>query len=323
MKEVLQKLHGDASTRTYSRGKREDGSTFIVMQMPAGKMSVSEEITNLKERPRELPFLNIARFLRSHDLPVPEVLEFREKEGQILLEDLGDSTLETVLHQAEQRNWKGWYQKAIDLLIRIQSIPINRPADCIALQRSFDATLYNWEFDHFWEYYVEKVSRPASSDRGLFEAETRKITKVLLGEPLVFTHRDFQSRNLMVQEERLRLIDFQDALLGPAAYDLVALLRDSYIELDGKMVDQLIGYYLEKRAEPGGLESFKRVFDYLTIQRKLKDAGRFVYIDQVKQNRSFLKFIPASLRYVKQALERRHELQPLLNLLKKYVPELQ
>jgi hypothetical protein len=122
------------------------------------------------------------------------------------------------------------------------------------------------------------------------------------------------------------VIDFQDALLGPRQYDLVALLRDSYVELPPELVDALLRRYLARLAEAGGprLEygPFRELFDLPTVQRKLKHAGRFVYIDRVKGNPGFLVSIPASLRYVREALARRPDLAELREVLARHVPEL-
>ena len=122
------------------------------------------------------------------------------------------------------------------------------------------------------------------------------------------------------------VIDFQDALQGPRQYDLVALLRDSYVELDRPLIDRMLRRYLEILPQEGGPslppEEFIGFFDLLTVQRKLKDAGRFVFIDQVKKNPSFLAHIPSSLRYVRDALKRRPELREVQEILIKHVPEL-
>ncbi|HPM41992.1 MAG TPA: aminoglycoside phosphotransferase, partial [bacterium] len=106
---------------------------------------------------------------------------------------------------------------------------------------------------------------------------------------------------------------------GPAAYDLVALMRDSYVELLKGVLEELLRYYSERARRD--LVEVRREFDLITVQRKLKDAGRFVYIDRVKGNPGFLKYIPASLGYVREALERRPELGKLREALLPYVPE--
>jgi aminoglycoside/choline kinase family phosphotransferase len=122
------------------------------------------------------------------------------------------------------------------------------------------------------------------------------------------------------------VIDFQDALLGPRQYDLVALLRDSYVDLPADLVDRMIARYLRALARLGGpvLDpvAFRATFNLLTVQRKLKDAGRFVFIDRVKKNPGFLPSIPLSLRYVRDAFSRRPDLAELQAVLAGHVPEL-
>jgi hypothetical protein len=117
------------------------------------------------------------------------------------------------------------------------------------------------------------------------------------------------------------VIDFQDALQGPRQYDLVALLRDSYIVLEPAEVTALVERYCARMgvADAAG---FRRTFDLLTVQRKLKDAGRFEFIARVKGNPGFLPHVPASLQYVREALARLPELSDFAELLARYVPEL-
>ncbi|MFH0799472.1 MAG: phosphotransferase [Pseudomonadota bacterium] len=318
----IDKLHGDASYRTYYRACLEDGSSFIVMKMPEGRASASEEITNFNGTHKELPFINVARYLKARGLPVPKVLSYSEPDHIMILEDLGDDIMARRVEDASDLQRLVWYKKAIDLLCLLQKNTAGSTgSECVALQRSFDEFLLNWEFDHFIEYGVAARLGKAmdEQDVAVFKEETRAMSREITALPRGLTHRDFQSRNLIVRNDELCLIDFQDALLGPAAYDLVALLRDSYVRLSDDILNELTKYYAglvnRKHAE------LRHEFDLITVQRKLKDAGRFVYIDCVKGNPGFLKYIPASLGYVKNALERLPEHRRLYDALKKYVPE--
>ncbi|PIR18225.1 MAG: aminoglycoside phosphotransferase [Deltaproteobacteria bacterium CG11_big_fil_rev_8_21_14_0_20_49_13] len=325
------KLHGDASYREYFRAFLDDGTTRIIMQMPKGRSSVSEEITNFKGVHKEIPFVNIDRFLASLGLPVPKIERYDEAARVMVLEDLGDSLLAGCVKDADRGACEKWYKKAIDLLVNLQkkTFGIKDEAECVALQRSFDPYLLNWEFDHFREYLVEaRLGREMEEeDRELFEKETRKITDEITKIPYCFTHRDFQSRNLIVRDNgELSLIDFQDALMGPCIYDLVALLRDSYVELEWGMVEGLAEYYSENGLFKSGSKAVQKWFNLVTLQRKMKDAGRFIYIDRVKKNPNFLQYIPTTLRYIKNALEETYALThlntyALCEALKKYVPE--
>jgi aminoglycoside/choline kinase family phosphotransferase len=200
---------------------------------------------------------------------------------------------------------------------------------CLAYGRAFDFDLYQWEFEHFIEYgLLGRGAQPSASELSTLRAAFEAVSRQLAAAPRGFTHRDYQSRNIMVLAPKGEqvVIDFQDALQGPRQYDLVALLRDSYVELQRPLVERLLRRYLARLADAGGPHlpegEFIGFFDLLTVQRKLKDAGRFVFIDRVKKNPSFLPHIPASLRYVKDALARRPELGEVAAILARHVPEL-
>jgi len=320
--EELTKLHGDASYRTYYRARMEDGSSFVVMKMPDGPASASEEITNFKGTHEELPFINISKYLSSLGIPVPAVHIYSEADHIMALEDLGDDLLAGRVDGAEEPERLGWYGRALDLLILIQARTKEAGArSCVADARSFDATLLDWEFDHFREYAIEARlgRRMSQADREAFEEETRAITREIVSMPYGFTHRDFQSRNIVIKDGALYLIDFQDALSGPRAYDLVALTRDSYVRLADGTVEELLRRYCER--SDLSCEGIRREFDLVTVQRKLKDAGRFVYIDRVKGNSGFLRYIPTSLEYVRTAIGRLPERARLAETISKYLPE--
>jgi aminoglycoside/choline kinase family phosphotransferase len=245
----------------------------------------------------------------------------------MVLEDLGDVLLETRLLAGEPA--RPLYERAIDQLARLRAHAEARPGGCLAFGRAFDHDLYLWELHHFREWLLEawKGASLAPAEREVVDREFEAIARTLAAEPKGFTHRDYQSRNIMVLPSGEQVvIDFQDALLGPRQYDLVALLRDSYVELPPDLVDDLLRRWLDRFAAEGGprLEyaPFRALFDLLTVQRKLKDAGRFVFIDRVKKNPGFLPSIPASLRYVRDAFARRPDLARLREILARHVPEL-
>lgn len=323
------KLFGHASYRTYYRLILPDKKTFIVMQMPEGLSSVSEEITNYTGIKNELPYLNVQKYLKELQLPVPEVYAWNPDVNLMILEDLGDRLLESYLQNSAESMQLSFYKKAIDLLVKIQKRTKEfQSQQCIAFHRSFDERLLNWEFNHFLEYGIEdrlKIKLDPK-EKIFFSKITQKITDEIVATPSIWVHRDFQSRNLILKDYELYLLDFQDALLGPASYDLVSLIRDSYIQLSAEAVDSLIDYYLKQRAKEDlpieDEKKFRRLFDLVTVQRKLKDTGRFQYIHTVKGNSSFLVSVPASLGYVKEALNRLEEYNELKTWIGKYLPEL-
>jgi aminoglycoside/choline kinase family phosphotransferase len=319
----VKRLAGHASLRSYWRVGTPPASHVVMVLPPDAK---PEEVTK-GGAPAENPFVDVQRYLAGLGVRVPAIRAFYEAEGLMVLEDLGDEMLETRLLAGAPK--EPLYEAAIDQLARLRAAAEARPAGCVAFGRSFDEELYRWELDHFREWGLEawKGAALAPAEKAVVDREFDRIARALAAEPRGFTHRDYQSRNLMVLPSgEQAVIDFQDALLGPRQYDLVALLRDSYVELEPPFVDAMLRRYLEKLAAAGGPRldpaSFRATFDLLTVQRKLKDAGRFVFIDRVKKNPGFLVSIPASLRYVREAFARRPDLAELHGILARHVPEL-
>jgi len=322
----LVRLKQDASLRSYFRVVLPNQASWVVMTMPKDALKKSEE-GGAAFSSEELPFLNVHRYLKQLGMPVPEVFCFDEAQGMMLLEDLGDTTLEAHVQQ-HPGALESSYTELVDMLACLRARAEKTPApDCLGFQREFNVELYLWELQHFREWGLDiwsRVSRTEKDNAALLECfET--LAQALAALPRGFTHRDFQSRNLMLKQSRWHLIDFQDALQAPRAYDLVALLQDSYIQLEPSFVRSMVKHYVacfEKHAGASMDEaSFVHAFDLLTVQRKLKDAARFEYIARQKHNTSFLPFIPLSLNYARAALSRLPELAGLGELLARWLPE--
>lgn len=346
-KEVsLTQLPGDASNRTYYRlswtpsfsGMPEESaaSSFILMVLaePEGFKASEEAVSGAASAVTELPFINIQRHLRACKVAVPEIVFYDAPRGWLLLEDLGDVTLAQEIEKNMQNEAVvlDYYQKAIDALLTLHlEGTASSQAPSLAHQRSFDPSLFVWEFDHFIEYGIEKRNgRPLpEKEKIAIRSYFSDIAFRLASLPQVLTHRDYHSRNLMVQFHpagyKIRVIDFQDALMGPSQYDLASLLRDSYIDLPEAVIDRLILYYIQQSEARSGKEirreMFREFFDLVSIQRNLKAAGRFVYIDQVKKNNRFLPYVPPTLAKVKRNLQKHRRLAPLHHLLAEYVEE--
>ena len=329
----LSPLAGDASNRRYFRLELGDAAqSVILMQLaePEAFKQSEEAVSGAGRQIAELPFVNIQAHLAKAGVPVPDLYYYDHTAGLLYLQDFGDLTLSEASAHAGLSQLETRYRQAIDVLVRMQ-VKATSPANpqCLAFHRSFDVPLLMWEFDHFLEYGIAaKQGAPIrESDAAAIRQEFRKISELLAAQPRVFVHRDYHSRNLMVDGERLGVIDFQDALMGPATYDLASLLRDAYIALDESLIDRLVAYYLDQLQEGRQLwthrDAFRRLFDFTCIQRNLKAAGRFVYIDRVKGNPKFLADIPRTLGYVKRNLHKYPELFTLRKLMTLYVPELQ
>ena len=264
-----------------------------------------EEIHNGAQAAR-WPFLEVRDLLAARGIDVPRVLVDASDDGWLLLEDLGEDTLANYLLRRPEKK-KSIYTRAVLDLATAQASLEELPPDSIVRARAFDEALLFGEMDHFREWGVEGRGLAFSeSDRKEFDGIATRLAKKIAGLSRGFVHRDYQSRNLMVRDDgSLVWIDFQDALLGPRVYDLVALLNDSYQEFDRAFVEERLREFASARKlSAAEARAVVVEFDLVTVQRKLKDAGRFVFIDKTKNNPAFMKFVTPTIKKVKIALSR-------------------
>jgi aminoglycoside/choline kinase family phosphotransferase len=333
----LSTLAGDASTRRYHRVDLTGPGapkSLIVMELSAeGSLPLStEELAVFKTPPEELPFLSLHRFLNRIGVRVPDLYGHWEREGILLLEDVGDTALWNRVQGLTPDAAEIWYQKAVDelLVLQIRGTPQVDPG-CVAFQQRFDARLYMWEFDHFLEYGLKR--RPGIRVRSETIAALRKVFIDVAGtlerQPPCLNHRDYHSWNLMIHEGSVVVIDFQDALLAPPQYDLASLLNDRETDtvVTPAMETRLIRYYRDNRASKSrpstSADEFEEIYLLSAIQRDLKVVGRFYYLDIVKAKPGYKKFIPPTLRRLKRNLARLPQLGPLIPLLAEYFEEMQ
>lgn len=295
-------LAGGASPRRFYRVTFGSGSRAVVMVVP----ETTPDVVKARELGRRWPFLEIRDLLESRGVRVPELLSADVARGLLLVEDLGATLAERLVEAPSER--EELYLRAVTDLCAAQRSLSELDSDCIVRLRAFDYELLHWEIQHFREWGVEaRGVALTKEDRDVFDRAASHLARVIESLPRGFVHRDYQSRNLMVTqgEKKLAWIDFQDALLGPRAYDLVALLCDSYQPFVRPFVDRCLDEYARAAAlTPADRLALGREFDLITVQRKLKDAGRFVFIERNKGDPSFLPFIEPTLDIVRQALAR-------------------
>ena len=332
----LTTLAGDASSRRYYRASLQGADaplSVIVMELPAGSALPlsSEELAVFKEPLRELPFLNLHRFLSRIGVRVPRLYGHWETEGILLLEDLGDMALWDRVQGLAPSEVLAWYQKAIDELLVLQIRGTAQRDDaCIAFQQRFDFRLYMWEFEHFLEYGLIKRPGTHVDDPTLAQLRTvfKAIAERLDRQPTCLNHRDFHSWNLMIHDDAVAVIDFQDALLAPAQYDLASLLNDRITDsvIRPDLEASLLRYYLKRRAEAEKRtidgDEFQEIYLLSAIQRDLKVVGRFFYLDIVKGKPGYKKFIPATVRRLKRNLARLPQTETIVPLLAAHFEEM-
>jgi aminoglycoside/choline kinase family phosphotransferase len=307
-------LTGDASDRRYYRVITDDTES-IVLALHA------EPITF-----RTLPFANVAELFARIPLPAPRILGHSDEAGIVALQDLGDVSLQAHLGAAPATEHAALYREAVALieLLQRRGAELSSPR-FLPYQTAFDVEKLTWELNFFVRHFLQSyrgISLPESHQRALGE-EWAALVDELASEPRVLCHRDYHSRNLMLHRGSLHVIDFQDARMGPDTYDLVSLLRDSYVDLSDVALDDLIAYFVALRKSsirvPG---DFRRRFDAMALQRNLKALGTFGFQTTARNNPVYIQYIPRTLRYVKTNLARYPRFARLRKLLAAHVEEL-
>ena len=306
-------LTGDASDRRYFRIIPTDGAPFV-LALHAGAIEFAT-----------LPFANVAELLQRMAMPVPIVLGHSDPLGIVALQDLGDVTLQAHLGTASATEHAALYRNAVALVEQLQRRGAESASDrYLPYGIAFDADKLTWELNFFLKHFVEgyRGSPVAADARARIDVELAEIVRELAAEPRVLCHRDYHSRNLMLHDGSLYLIDFQDARMGPDTYDLASLLRDSYMDISEQQVDDLVAYFLALKGRPDDAE-FRRRFDLMSLQRNLKALGTFGYQTMTRRNPVYIQYIPRTLRYVRDNLEKYARFAPLRELLAAHIDELQ
>ena len=319
---VCSPLKGDASERKYYRISYQ---TEISGAPPKSMilMQLREPLPG-----EENDFTRILKFLRTLKLPVPELFHYHSEKGLLFLEDLGGHTLEDWIRDHPDDK-KIYYRQAVDLLAKLHHRATkNISAESPVFHLRFDVEKLMWELDFMLEHYVEGLNQSRLHEKEIAEIRGHflVICQTLAKQEPVFTHRDFHSRNLMAQNGNLILLDFQDARMGPCQYDLVSLLKDSYVPLEDSFRNELIERYIQLKEKAENLsvdpQEFQRIFDWMSIQRNLKAVGTFAFQAVQKGNPRYLEYIPETLAYVRQTLETRPDLEDMRTTLVKFLPGL-
>ncbi|MDE3153904.1 MAG: phosphotransferase [Acidobacteriota bacterium] len=307
-------LTGDASTRRYLRVDRDGDPSFIIALYPE------------PFDPQALPFLNVARLFARLRLPIPAVRDVAGHLGIVALEDLGDVTLQAHLAGLAPADALRWYEQAVDLIVQLQQRAAAEASPAfLPYGLAFDEEKLTWELDFFTRHFLEAHRGIVldAATRDALAQEWHAMAAELAAEPRVVCHRDYHSRNLMVQGHRLVLIDFQDARMGPDTYDLVSLLRDSYVRLPGADVDRLVARFLAAPGRPAvDPAAFRARFTLMALQRNLKALGTFGYQMAVAGRPQYAESIPPTLAYVREHLAAAPRFARLQGLLAPHLPEL-
>jgi aminoglycoside/choline kinase family phosphotransferase len=306
-------LTSDASDRRYFRVLPPDEDSFVLA------------VHAVPFAYEALPFVNVADLLLQMPVPIPRIIDHIDDLGILALEDLGDVTLQAHLGVASQPAHAALYRQAVSLIATLQrrGEELASPAH-LPFGIAFDVDKFTWELDFFLNHFVEgyRGAVLSEAERQALHAEFAPLIQELAGERRVLCHRDYHSRNLMLHEGRLYVIDFQDARMGPDTYDLVSLLRDSYVDLHDIAVDELIAYFLALTGATADEAAFRARFDLMALQRNLKALGTFGYQTSARQNPVYIQYIPRTIRHVRQNLLKYPRFARLRDLLAPHIDEL-
>ena len=295
---TLQRASVDAGHRSYWRSSGR-GQDHIVMDSPPGLEDVR-------------PWLQMRDLLEQGGVRVPQVLSRDVEAGFLLLEDLGGPNLGHVL---EESNADAYFDAAITQLLRLQAIAVPEGMG------DFGEALLQRDAGLFEEWFLRRhlgIELDCDESDGL-ELAQRRLMDNALGQHKVLTHRDFMPRNLMPTQPELAVLDFQDCVRGPIAYDPVSLFKDAFLSWPLPRVDAWLAQY-HQRAQQAGLPvpplaQFQRDADWMGVQRHLKILGIFSRLHYRDGKSKYLADVPRFIRYLEEVLPRHPALQPLLDLL--------
>lgn len=306
-------LTPDASDRRYYR------------VAPAGDRPVVLAVHATPFTAGALPFTTVAALLAAMPLPVPRVRHEFSDLGVLVLDDLGDVTLQARLNDVPEGERQRLYERAVDHLGVLQ----RRGAELadprlLPYTLAFDVEKLTWEMDFFITHFIEgfRATTLPGAVRSALRTELTAVCERLSSERRVLCHRDYHSRNLMAVDDELFLIDFQDARLGPDTYDLVSLLRDSYVDLPPALVDHLTTRFRLGLPQPVDPDAFAARFDLMAVQRNLKALGTFGYQAVARANPAFAQYVPRTLAYVGRTFRRSSRFDRLRDVLTPLLPEL-
>ncbi len=269
-------------------------------------------------RPDNAAFVPVTRFLASLEVPVPEIVALREDERLVWLEDLGADDL-WAHREAPWEERRPLYESALAAVARLHAIGEAQLADLAApeLQPPFDAALYQWEQDYFFDHFVAGYLGRAEDAEFLRESDALSGLVAALGEmSRALVHRDFQSQNIMVRNGVAWLIDYQGLRLGRPEYDVASLLYDPYVSLAEDEREHLKGFYCDLFEVPVAYAEWEKVYHRCAAQRLMQALGAYGFLGLRKGKPAFLAHIPNALANLRDVLDRSgllSELRPLLD----------
>ena len=303
----------DASRKPKIIALTPDASTRVYFRIPWKPGTAIAAVYPEPFDPEVHPYLDVTRLFIECGLPVPQVYEADGAAGVIVQEDLGDEQLFKVFETATDEEREELVERSIEIIARIQAATVTAfQRNSIASRLAFDEAKLSWELNFFFEHYFGSLRKEdlREAEAAELKVELNDIADELAAVPRVLCHRDYHSANLLVdQKGQIRIVDHQDARMGPASYDLVSLLTDR--QPDPPSLAEMRAHRLHflderrRQALPAiDPDDFAKEFRLMTIQRGLKAIGTFSYQTAVCGRGAFYeKHIAPTFLIVTQAAE--------------------
>jgi aminoglycoside/choline kinase family phosphotransferase len=257
----------------------------------------------VKLRDNGYDWIHVAALLADEGILVPGVIATLPEFASLIIEDYGNVQLEDRVRElmaaGNSNETRRLYHQALGIIEKFSHIQPN--PNSVWCTRAFDAERFAWELDFFKKHYLDAVLKLSLSDDEWerFRTESQRLASFLGQYSRYFVHRDYHSRNLMVERDRLAVLDFQDARLGPLAYDLVSLVFDGYVPLSPAMRLDLLAEGMDvvtRRLGDNGRREIREHWKAMLLQRQLKAIGSFGYLTLVKGRRNYLQYVAAALQ---------------------------
>ncbi len=253
-------------------------------------------------------FLAVAGFLYDRGLGAPAILAHDPADRTVLMEDLGEDTLQSLVTATPARAAE-LYDRVLDRLADLQTFGAEARALCPeAWDRRFDAEHLRWETDYFRQRFLVGHVELDAADLVALTPEFDALAAACLQQPRTLVHRDFQSQNILLKDGMVRLVDVQGMRWGPVAYDAVSLLHDPYVDLDPDLVERLLATFPERVAARGGrimtADRWRAWCATAALQRLMQALGAFGFLGHVKGRAIFLDAMPAAVSRLRAQLER-------------------
>ena len=309
MKYKLKKISGDASFREFYRLKKNNKTSIIVS-------AKKEKFKNLAV------YAVINNVLNNNRINAPKLLSNHYKNDMIEISDLGEKSFYN--HVISKKNKLNSYKSLIKLLIKIQKIKVKK---CYKFEKlkikipKYTLSNLHKESDLFFDWYLKYFLRNKKINiiKKILRSELNKVYKKLNYKNDTFVHRDFHISNIMINKNKLGIIDSQDAIIGNPLYDVSSIIDDVRIKLPNKLQNQVLDFYHKNSKLKNDLIlKLKNDFDILSVQRNLKILGIFVRLYKRDKKDNYLKFLP----YTWALIERRLQNPALKNLKKLFHKQL-